>query len=271
MPNKLTQFWKELKRRNVVRVITIYAAAAFVVLQLIEILAPSLRLPEWTMNFMLVLLIVGFVIAVILSWIYDLKPEEGFVKTEQTQKEGAQEIHRPSNGWKIASYISFVVIVGLIILNVISGKNKSGTENSLPNSIAILPFQDQSPEGENQYIVNNFMTSILESLSNAEGLTVKSRSSTEQYRNKSKTPQEIGEELGVSYLIEGWGTLLENVITFDISLIVAHSGEILWSESYDRDFSVRNLNALKSDIAFHVLDGVHATITEEEEERINAP
>ena len=64
-PNKLSQFWQELKRRKVVRVITIYAAVAFVILQLVEILAPSLRLPEWTMNFILVLLIVGFIITVI--------------------------------------------------------------------------------------------------------------------------------------------------------------------------------------------------------------
>jgi len=76
-PNKLSRFWNELKRRKVLRVVTVYAAAAFVILQLVEILAPSLRLPEWTMNFILVLLIVGFVIAVILSWIYDIHPEGG--------------------------------------------------------------------------------------------------------------------------------------------------------------------------------------------------
>ena len=83
MPNKLSQFWQELKRRKVVRVITVYAAIAFVILQLVEILAPSLRLPEWTMNFILVLLIVGFIITVIVSWIYDIHPEGGIVeKTE---------------------------------------------------------------------------------------------------------------------------------------------------------------------------------------------
>lgn len=65
MPEKISQFWQEIKRRKVLRVITVYAAVAFVILQLVEILAPSLRLPEWTMNLILVLLIVGFVIAVI--------------------------------------------------------------------------------------------------------------------------------------------------------------------------------------------------------------
>ena len=76
-PNRLSKFWQELRRRKVLRVITVYAAVAFVILQLVEILAPSLRLPEWTMNFILVTLIVGFIIAVILSWIYDIHPEGG--------------------------------------------------------------------------------------------------------------------------------------------------------------------------------------------------
>lgn len=72
MPNRLSQFWQELKRRNVTRVITVYAGAAFVILELLDIVSPSLRLPEWTMNFMIVLLCAGFIIAVILSWIYDI-------------------------------------------------------------------------------------------------------------------------------------------------------------------------------------------------------
>ncbi|MCK5067888.1 MAG: hypothetical protein KAR16_10630, partial [Bacteroidales bacterium] len=70
--NILSRFWQELKRRKVVRVIAVYAAVAFVILQLVEIVSPSLRLPEWTMNFIIVVLIVGFIIAVILSWIYDI-------------------------------------------------------------------------------------------------------------------------------------------------------------------------------------------------------
>ena len=96
------------------RVITVYAAVAFVILQLVEILAPSLRLPEWTMNLILVLLIVGFIIAVILSWIYDVKPEGGIVKTEPAHKVKEEDIacHHQKAG-RIASYISFVVIVGL--------------------------------------------------------------------------------------------------------------------------------------------------------------
>ena len=80
--NKLSQFWLELKRRKVVRVITVYAAAAFVILELLSIIIEPLRLPEWTLQFAIVFLCIGFIIALILSWIYNIHPEGGIVKTE---------------------------------------------------------------------------------------------------------------------------------------------------------------------------------------------
>jgi TolB-like protein len=270
-PNKLSQFWQELKRRNVIRVITVYAGVAFVILELTDIIAEPLKLPSWLLPVVIVLLSIGFIIAVILSWIYDIHPDEGMVKTVSVNEIKSEKNTQSSNTWKIASYISFVVILALITFNIFSRNRIRGEAKFLYKSIAIMPFVDQSPEGENQYIVNNLMMSILESLSNIEGVTIKGRSSTEQYRNTNKSPQEIGEKLSVNYLIEGYGTLLEDVITFDISLIVAKSGNILWSESYDRPYSVKNLSNLKSDIAFHVLDGIQATISEEEAVRIQEP
>src|SRR5210317_1668509 len=126
MPNKLSQFWQELKRRNVVRVITVYAGVAFVILELVDIIAEPLKLPSWLLPVVIVLLSIGFIIAVILSWIYDIHPEGGMVKTEPAEKVKAEDIPKSSNNWKIASYISFVVIVGLIVLNIIprSGKRR---------------------------------------------------------------------------------------------------------------------------------------------------
>ena len=86
MPNKLSQFWQELKRRKVVRVITVYAAVAFVILELVSIIVEPLKLPEWTVPFIIVLLCVGFIIAIIISWIYDIHPEGGIVKTEPAKE-----------------------------------------------------------------------------------------------------------------------------------------------------------------------------------------
>ncbi len=142
-PNQPLNFWQERKRRKVLRVITVYAAVAFVILQLVEILAPSLRLPDWTMNFILVILIVGFIIAIILSWIYDIHPEGGIVKTEPAHKAKIEEIPKSSSSWKIASYISFVVIVALIVLNIILRNDRQKEIAILDKSIAVIPFIEQ--------------------------------------------------------------------------------------------------------------------------------
>jgi hypothetical protein len=85
-PDNPSNFWQELKRRKVVRVITVYATAAFVILELVDIVSPSLRLPEWTMNFIIVLLCVGLFISVILSRIYDIDPEGGILNTPQVHE-----------------------------------------------------------------------------------------------------------------------------------------------------------------------------------------
>ncbi len=119
MPNKLSQFWQELKRRKVVRVITVYAAAAFVILELVSIIVDPLNLPEWTLQFTIVFLIIGFFIAIILSWIYDIHPEDGMVKTDPALSSEEEIKPVTSRIWKIASIISFVVIVALIVLNII--------------------------------------------------------------------------------------------------------------------------------------------------------
>lgn len=179
-PNRLSLFWQELKRRKVTRVITVYAAAAFVILQLVEILAPSLRLPEWTMNFVLVILIVGFIVAIILSWIYDINPEGGVVKTQPATKVSKEIASTSSKGWKIASYIGLVVIVALIVLNIIPRSDRSELEKTLSKSIAVLPFINDSPDEENAYFINGIMEAIIDNLCKIEDLRVVGRTSVEQ-------------------------------------------------------------------------------------------
>ena len=116
-PNKLSQFWQELKRRKVVRVITVYAASAFVILELASIVVDPLNLPEWTLSLIIVLLCIGFVIAIILSWVYDITPE-GVHKTPSISKQEQEKyLEKPQGilGWKIATYASVVIIIGLLI------------------------------------------------------------------------------------------------------------------------------------------------------------
>ena len=246
--------------------ITVYTGAAFVILSLLDMIREPFELPNWSFKLVVVILAVGLIIAVILSWIYDIHPEGGMVKTEPADKIKPKERPGSSKGWKIASYISLVVIVGLIVLNIIPGTVK---KEYLDNSIAILPFEDENPSGESQYILNNMMTSIVDKLSGIDQLKVQGRVSTDKYNKSNKSPEEIGHELEVSYLLKAWGNLIGNYISLTVQLVVAQNGKIQWSDSYNEPFLIDDLEKLKNDIAIKVVNAVKVTITPEEEQRIN--
>ncbi len=265
-PNTLSQFWQELKRRKVIRVITVYAAASFVILQLVEILAPSLRLPEWTMNLILVLLVVGFIIAVILSWIFDVHPEEGIVKTEPSQKVKAEDIPKSSNSWKIASYISFVVIVGLIVVNIIPRTNSSKEAEILDKSITVLPFISLSDDPEKQYLADGIMDAILLHLSKIEELRVLARTTSEKYRDTDKTATEICQELGVSFALEGSFRKYGDQARLTVQLIRSGKEDHAWAKQYDREW--KEIFAVESEVAQAIAKELQAVITPEEKQLI---
>jgi TolB-like protein/Tfp pilus assembly protein PilF len=268
-PNKLSQFWQELKRRKVLRVITVYAAAAFVILQLVEILAPSLRLPEWTMNLILVLLIVGFIIAVILSWIYDVHPEGGIVKTEPSHKVKEEDIPKLSNSWKIASYFSFVVIVGLIVLNIIPRTGSSKEKVILDKSIAVLPFINDSQDKDNEHLINGIMEDLLINLQSIKELRVPGRTSVEQYRNNLKPIPEIASELNVAYIVEGSGQRYGNKIRLRVQLVEGATDKHLWADSYDEEINEpEDIFRIQSRIAKSIAAELQAVITPEEKQLI---
>jgi len=122
-PNKLSQLWQELKRRKVIYVITVYASAAFVIIELINNVLEPLNLPDRTPTIAIIVLAVGFPLAIILSWIFDLT-SKGVEKTKPLTEiqEGIKQV--TPNGWKIATIVSFVVIIGLIILNLAGGSKQ---------------------------------------------------------------------------------------------------------------------------------------------------
>ena len=262
-PSNLGQFWQELKRRKVVRVITVYAAAAFVILELVSIIVDPLKLPESFLPMVIVLLCIGFIIAIILSWIYDIHPEGGIVKTEPANKVKEEEIQKSSNSWKIASYISFVVILGLIVLNIIP---RSGNKVIIDKSIAVLPFKNDSPDQERMYFINGTMEAILDNLCKIEDLRVPGRTTVEQYRNNPKPIPVIAEEMNVSYILEGSGHRDGDNVRLTIQLLDARNDKHLWSESYDGD--IEDIFAMQSEIAQSISSEIEAIITPEEKQLI---
>ncbi len=265
-PNKLSQFWQELKRRKVVRVITVYAAAAFVILELVSIIVEPLKLPEWFLPVVIVLLCIGFIIAIILSWIYDIKPEGGIVKTEPAHRVKAEDQPASSNSWKIASYISFLVIVAFVVFYLVGNNKKSFDISKLEKSIAVLPLKYLSEDPNKQYLADGVLDAITQHLSMIEGLRVMPRTSVEQYRENKKSAKEIGEELDVSFLIEGSFFMIEDQVKLTIKLVVAEEGDHVFSEDYDRNYE--DIFAVQSEVAKTIAKEIEVAITPEEKQRI---
>jgi TolB-like protein/lipopolysaccharide biosynthesis regulator YciM len=266
MPNKLSQFWQELKRRKVVRVITVYAAAAFVILELLSIIIEPLKLPEWTLQFAIVFLCIGFIIAVILSWIYDIQPEGGLVKTEPADRVKAEDIPKSSNSWKIASYISFALIVGLVVLNIIPRTDRTEGTKILDKSIAVLPFTSLSDDPEKQYLADGVMDAILLHLSKIEDLRVMSRTSVEQYRVTEKTATEICQELDVAFVLEGSFRKYGDQARLIVQLIQSGKEDHAWANQYDREW--KDIFTVESEVAQSIAHELKAVITPNEKQLI---
>jgi len=267
--NKLSQLWHELKRRNVTRVLAVYIAGGFMILELVGMMSEPFGLPEWTLKVAFFILLAGLIITLIVSWIYDLSPE-GLKKTRPSSEleKGESKTAPPSwRNWKIATYVSAVVIIGLILFNIFT-RNKISEELTLyGKSIAVLPFINDGLVTE-EHFINGTMGTIQNNLCMIKDLRVASRTSVEQYRNVTKSIPEIAEELNVSYILDGSGQKFGDQFRLTLHLM-DNGGTQLWSVSYDRE--IRPINAfysLQSEIAQLVAREVNAIITPEELQRM---
>jgi len=260
------KFWEELKRRKVVRVITVYAAAAFVILELVDIVAPSLGLPAWTLNLIIILLCVGLILSIILSWVYDITPE-GVQKTKPVSNQTEINKEKTSNTlvWKIATYTSFVVIVGFLMINIFNRKKQT---QELDKSIAVLPFKNDSPDQERMYFINGTMEAILNNLCKIEDLRVPGRTSVEQYRDNPKPISVVADEMNVSYVLEGSGHRDGDNVRLFVQLLDGREDKHIWSKSYDAD--IKEIFSMQSEIAQMIALEIKAVITPEEKQQIES-
>ena len=246
---------------NILMIIIVGVGAASLILGLVDNVSPLSRLPEWTTILIIVLLSAVFIISVFLSWTYDLYPEKVIVKTKPANKVKTREEHPLSNRWKIASYISFIAIVALVVLNTLA------REETFDKSIAVLPFHNDSPDHDNEHILNGYRTSVLDNLSKIKDLVVV-YSSADQYRNTDKSVSEIAEEMNVGYLLYARGQIYGNNIRLTVQLMNA-DGKILWSKPYNRKITkVEDVISLQSEIAHLAAKEIDAIITPQERQLI---
>ena len=265
-------FWQELKWRKTIRVITVYAAAAFIILQLVDIIARPLQLPDWTLTLVIILLVIGFIIAALLSWIYDITPA-GVKKTKpiSTVKHTDHTAVPTSSGWKIATYVGGVIIIALIAFNFINKWRLNADITKLEKSIAVLPFINDSPGDSNNYVINGLWAEVTNNLQTIKNLRVLSRTSTDQYKGPDRPAiPEIAKKLDVNYIVEASGQMIGSIFRIRVLLTKAKGKETpIWAKHYEEEMKeVKDWVRIQSQIAQAITAEVKATMTPEEKQLI---
>jgi len=253
-------FFAELKRRNVFRVGIAYAVAAWVLLQVFDVVGEILDLPAWGGKLILVMLVVGFFIALIVAWAYELTPEG--VKREQ--EVDRSESITPHTGKKLDRTIMVVLALGLALGYFAVDKFVLAPERiaSVPTvdsaaavngqavtdkSIAVLPFADFSAGGDQGWFADGLAEEILNALARTPDLLVSARTSSFRYKGSELAIPEIAKELGVAHVLEGSVRSTPQRIRVTAQLIRAADGFHLWSQTYDRD--VADMIEIQEDLA----------------------
>ena len=243
----MNTFFEELKRRNVVRVAIAYAAVSWLILQLGDVAADNLSFPEWFMPMIFVVLGLGFPVALIISWAFELTPD-GLKKTEEVD---ADKSIATNTGQKLNYFIiaTLALAVVFLVYERQTGLSPLGkSTNSTNASIAVLPFVNMSADPDQVFFSDGISEEILNVLVRIPNLQVAGRTSSFQYKGQNQDLREIGATLNVGYILEGSVRKdLNGQIRITAQLIRSEDGFHLWSETYDRDLN--DIFQIQEDIA----------------------
>ncbi|HZR77617.1 MAG TPA: tetratricopeptide repeat protein [Chthoniobacterales bacterium] len=267
---KIDIFFAELKRRNVYKVAVAYAVVAWLTIQAASIFLPAFNAPQWAMQIIILILVIGFPIALAFSWAFEIT-SEGIVRESEVNPNASITHH---TGRKIVALtiVLAVIATGLLIFQFVRQRSISTPRQSeaatVPNkSIAVLPFDNLSRDPDNAYFVEGIQDEILTRLAKIADLKVIARSSTQRFQNKGDLPQ-IAQQLGVAHLLEGSVQKVNDKVRINVQLIKAANEAHLWAEVYDRKLT--DIFAVESEIAKTIADTLQAKLTGTEQRFIAA-
>src|SRR5438309_458155 len=273
-------FFSELKRRNVLRMAGLYLVGAWLVVQVAGTVLPMFGAPEWLPRTIVVLLAIGFVPAMIFSWVFELTPQG--VKREDDM--APERSITPQTGRRMDRMIIVVLVLALGYFAfdkfVLTPRREAALVSSAaPNesksvinekSIAVLPFENRSRDPDNAFFTDGVQDEILADLAKIADLKVISRTSVMQYRSGlARNLRKIGEELGVAHVVEGSVQRAANKIRVNAQLIDARTDAHLWAQTYDRDLA--DVFAIQSEIAKAIADQLQAKLSPNEKKAIEQP
>ena len=263
-------FFAELKRRNVYRVAVAYAVVAWLLIQITTQVFPFFEIPNWAVRLVVLLLALGFPVALILAWAFELTPE-GIQLTAGTKEEGAprKRMRRPvfwsliGLGAVAASFLSFHLFRPAPVLPVKEAAQPPGRR-----AVAVLPFENLSEDKANAYFADGIQDEIITRLAKIGDLKVISRTSTQAYRSRPEKLPEIARQLGVGHVVEGSVQKIGDRVRINIQLVEAQTDEHLWAELYDRNLT--DIFAVQSELATAIAQKLQAKLTGREQAAVSA-
>jgi TolB-like protein/Flp pilus assembly protein TadD len=252
----MSGFFEELKRRKVFRVAIAYIVAGWALAQGLAQVLPVFDVSNSVIRVVIALLLIGFPVALVLAWVFDVTPE-GIKATPSITSGG----HRRRNILMLAAAgVAISIAAGFFIL-------PRAAARKIDKSIAVLPFENLSDEKENAYFADGIQDDILTNLSKIGDLKVISRTSVMQYKGSARNVREIGKTLGVSTILEGSVRRAGNRVRVNVQLIDATSDEHLWANDYDRDLT--DVFAIQTDLAQKISEALQAKLSPVEKSQLN--
>src|SRR6266513_1500356 len=247
----MSVFFEEVKRRKVYRVAAAYVIAAGGIIQLASAAFPAWELPNWALRLVIVLLLIGFPIALILGWAFDVTAQG--IRTTPTA--GPRKQVRRNVIMLATAGVIMSAAIGFFVL-------PRASAHKVDKSIAALPCQNLSDDPENAYFADGIQDDVLTNLSKIGDLRVISRTSVMQYRDKATNLRDIGKALAVSNILEGSVRRSGNNVRVNVQLIDANSDEHIWANDYDRDLT--DVFAIQSDLAHEIANALQAKLSDTE-------
>ncbi len=264
-------FLAELKRRNVYKVAVAYAIVGWVIAQIATQIFPFLEIPNWIVRLVIVLIAIGFPIALVIAWAFETTPE-GIKRTEVADAMPAATVGRKKHAWIYIVAIGATISIALFFLGRYTAGNKiaAASPNELsPKSIAVLPLVNTSGDPSNEYFSDGLSEELIAVLAKIPELKVIGRSSSFFFKGKSGDSAAIGQKLGVVNLIEGSVRKQGDRVRIVAELISATDGRSLWSETYDRE--LKDVFAVQAEIAKSVAEQMKLKLLGEQPQSDAAP
>ncbi len=258
-------FFAELKRRNVYKVAVAYAVVGWVIAQIATQIFPFLEIPNWVVRLVIVLIAIGFPIALVIAWAFEATPE-GIKRTEDVDLKAARPAKK--HAWIYVVVVGAAISIALFFIGRYSVRNTAGTAHTelSAKSIAVLPFESLSDDKANAYFATGIQDEIMTRLAKIAGLKVISRTSTQQYQSKPGNLSEIAKQLGVANILEGSVQKAGDQVRVNVQLINAQTDAHRWADTYDRKLT--DIFAVESEIAKSIAESLQATLSGGEEQAL---